>query len=263
MLIVVCEHGTWRIVFRIIRQKHVLHAYWYLMDPWQLIKEGRFADAVDAYTQQLTETRTAFSFRNRAIAHLNLGQLDLALADFESAEEIDKSQTDANLKSLGVVHWLSGHETDAVKCWKKAVDMLERKEIQYTDGAGGVQSASLLWFAGKRLRNVSLQKSANHLLKKLLKSRRSRNWPGPIGRLLLQQIDADSLRSLASTAPVLRERELCQVEFYISMQLLEHDTQQHFLDSLQRATAHSAALIECEFYLAQDELRRALLRETP
>lgn len=227
------------------------------MDPWQLIKDGRYSEAVDAYTQQLAEARTVSSFRNRAIAYLNLDQLDHAMADYESAERIDQSRSDGNLKSIGVVHWLAGREADAVRAWAKAVRLLERNEIQYTDGAGGVQSPCLLWFAGGRLKDVTLQDSAISMLRTLLKGRRANNWPGPIGRLLLKQADAETLRSSVSSVPVLRERELCQAEFYISVQTLD-DGRQLYIDGLRRAIGQSVALLENEFYLARFELRRAM-----
>lgn len=246
-------------ILRSIPNKQSLHADRNIMDPWQLIKDGQFSDAVDAYTQQLTETRTVPSFRNRAIAHLNLGHLDLAMADFESAEGIGHSRSDGNLKSIGVVHWLSGRESDAVKAWNEAVNLLERNKIQFTDGAGGVQSPSLLWFAGARLNDARLQKSANHLLKRLLKTRQANNWPGPIGRLLLQRLDAETLRSSVSSVPVLRERELCQAEFYISVQALDGDGRKQYIDGLRRASDLTAALLENEFYLARHELRRAII----
>ncbi|MEZ6041309.1 MAG: hypothetical protein R3C20_12440 [Planctomycetaceae bacterium] len=180
------------------------------------------------------------------------------MADYESAERIDQSRSDGNLRSIGVVHWLAGREADAVEAWAEAVRLLERNEIEYTDGAGGVQSPCLLWFAGARLKDLTLKDSANSLLKRLLKRRRANNWPGPIGRFLIEQVDAESLRSSVSSVPVLRERELCQAEFYISAQALDDDGRQHYIDGLRRASDHSAAILEDEFYLAKFELRHAI-----
>lgn len=227
------------------------------MDPWQLVKDGRFAEAVDAYTTALADAPTLFNYRNRATAYLNLGEFDLARADFEAAEEVSEYPGDCNLQSIGVAHWLAGRVSDAVAHWKLAVQLLDNQKLKYTDAAGGVESPCLLWFAGARSSDTELLNLAQSSLKNALKSGRATCFPAAIGQLLLRRTDAQSARKTVSSVPIRRERDLCKLEFYIAAQALHDGRPAAYINGLRECVKLTAALLENELYLARHELPRA------
>jgi tetratricopeptide (TPR) repeat protein len=231
------------------------------MDPWNLIEEGHYAEAVNAFTKRLRRDRCGPNYCNRGIAYLNLGDYDKALADFRAADECFEYTSDGYLQSVGVAHWLAGRESEAVAVWQDLVLATERGKIQYTDGAGGVESACLLWFAGARLGQENLLGVAQRVLKNKLKTKTGRNWsidnwPGPVAKFLLGTLDERRLRERIDDVPILRERELCQAEFYIGVRALQLRENVAAKSAFRRAAQLDAAKLENEYYLAKHESKR-------
>lgn len=237
------------------------------MDPWDLVDEGRYAEAVSAYTKRLRRDKSGPNYCNRGIAYLNLGQYDRALADFRTADECFAYTSDGYLQSIGVAHWLAGRESEAVTTWQDLVHAIERGKIQYTDGAGGVESACLLWFAAVRLEQENVLRLARRLLRNKVKTKAGRNWsidnwPGPIAMFLLQKLDEGELRERISDVPIRRERELCQAEFYVAVRALQLGDRVAARKAYRRAAQLSVARFENEYYLAKHESKRRRPRLT-
>jgi tetratricopeptide (TPR) repeat protein len=231
------------------------------MDPWTLIEDGHYAEAVDAFTKRLRRDKCGPNYCNRAIAYLNLREFDKALADFQAANDCFEYTSDGYLQSVGVAHWLAGRESEAVAAWQDLVLAIERGKIQYTDGAGGVESACLLWFAAVCLGQATLLKLARRVLKAKVKTKLGRNWsidnwPGPIAMFLLGELDEKELRDRIIAVPIARARELCQAEFYIGVRALQLGDTLAARRAFRRAAKLDAAKIENELYLAKRESNR-------
>jgi tetratricopeptide (TPR) repeat protein len=228
------------------------------MDPWDLIKAGRYGEAIERYSSRLRRDKSSPNYMNRGLAYLNTGDFDSALADFQAADKAEQFKSDDPLQAIGVAHWLGGRRIEAATVWHDLVLATERGKIQYSDAAGGVESAHLLWFAAVRLGRVELLIPARRLLKKKAAKPTGglcsiESWPGPIALFLLGRIKEERLRSEISDVPILRERELCQAEFYIGVRALEAGERARARKAFKRAADLDDAILENEFYLARHE----------
>lgn len=173
-----------------------------------------------------------------------------------AADENHTSRGDYYLQLVGVAHWLAGRESQAASTWYDLVSAMEQGKIDYSDAAGGVESACLLWFAAVRLGQQNLLKAARRLLRKKVKNNRSSNWPGPVAKFLLGRLTPDQLRGKVADVPVLRERELCEAEFYIGVRSLEANDRPAAGKAFRTAAKLDTAKVEKEYYLASHELKR-------
>jgi hypothetical protein len=232
--------------------------------PWKHIESGQYQQAVRSFTYCLRRHKSGPNYANRGIAYLNLGQYDKALADFRTADEVHPSRTDGYLQTMGIAQWLAGRESEATTTWHALVIAHERGKIQYSDGAGGVESPSLLWFAAVRLGRSELLKAARHLLKAKASSKnwRCQSWPAPIAKFLLGRIKEDRLRSqVADVPPLLRARQLCQAEFYIGVRRLQQGDYAGARKAFRTAAKLTEATLADEYYLALHESKRPLRGE--
>ena len=229
------------------------------MDAWEDITAGRFQEAVAAYSALLRERASPPDYCNRGIAYLNLGLLEHARHDFEAAEQSRglRARSDAYLQWVGTAQWLAGEEREAAHTWGELVAATGRGQIGYSDAAGGVGNACLLWFAAVRLGDAGLLGPARRLLRGQAKKRCISSWPGPIAPFLLgRQAEPDRLLERVTTVPALRERELCQAEFYVAVRALASGQPAEWERGLRRAAEVRGALLAKEYYLATHESRR-------
>lgn len=235
------------------------------MDPFELIIEGKFKEAVEQCSTELETELSSPTINTRGFAYLNLGDLDKALADFQKAEEVRyrvlPDQTDSYQKEIGMVLWLKGQEQEAANIWYNLVQALTKGKIVFSDLAGGVQSGTLLWFAScyEGLRNY--YEPAKKFLEKKAKSSKIRDWPGPIAQYLLGISPEEELIHLATSSTkseILGDRRLCQAYFYIGAKALANGDKKRFKESmLESVRTGKRSRIELEYYLAKYELERA------
>jgi hypothetical protein len=228
-----------------------------MADGWDLITEGRYADAIATYTEDLVEHAHAPTLRNRATAHLLAGQLTEAKKDVLAAMDVERPpskpgnlHSDGDLLRLGVIEWLEGDHVAAARRWLTTVSALQRDQVEYSDACGGGTAGSLLTFAAARLSDPSYLRVASALFKSLRKRRRIESWPGPVVEFYVGVRTEESLLARVSSVPILRERELCQAHFAIAVsRLLEHD-KDRFGVHIREAASYKAAIHEEEFFLA-------------
>jgi tetratricopeptide (TPR) repeat protein len=53
------------------------------IDPFYLIKQGKFNEAIKIYSEELKRELSSPIFTNRGLAYINIGDLDNALDDTE------------------------------------------------------------------------------------------------------------------------------------------------------------------------------------
>jgi lipoprotein NlpI len=138
--------------------------------------------------------------------------------------------------------------------WAAGTKAMLAGRIKYTDNAGGVGIGCLLWFASIRLNRSDMRELAEKLLVKKIKARRSEFWPGPLGRYILGQIAEDELRAKMTEAPILRDREACEAEFYIgTTALAAGDKARYFREMNLAVEFGKGTMIDAEYYLARHE----------
>src|SRR5262249_40581223 len=149
-----------------------------------------------------------------ALAYLNLGEIEKAEADFEVAQALESqsgSVSDAPPCAIGVTLWLRGRHRDGAMVWEKTLGRLETGEIEFSDLAGGVGVAALLWFGAVHLEDHVLLARAQSFLEAKFKKRTDWPWPGPIGLFCMGSLAEVSLRATAHSGPnVLAARRGCQ-----------------------------------------------------
>jgi tetratricopeptide (TPR) repeat protein len=238
-------------------------AYEVTMDAWKLLETGQPRKAIEAFTRKLRREPTDINYSSRAEAYIQLKEYDNALADLHCANAVAVWTSTEYFERIGVVNWLARREFLAAATWLELVLAIERGKIEYTDAAGGVEPGCLLWFAAVSLGYEELLVAARRLLEAKVARGEGRNWtienwPGPLAMFLLGSMDEAEVRERISDSdvPILRERELCQTEFYVAVRALEQgDTNKATKDFRKAAALHDGS-IENEYDLAQRESRR-------
>jgi hypothetical protein len=156
----------------------------------------------------------------------------------------------------GVALWMAGRQREALQTWAGGVDASLAGAVRYGDVAGGVSIGNLLMFGGVRLDNQDAVKLAARLLRKRLRARQSKAWPGPVSRYLLGKLGESDLLSAVSDAPILREQQMCQARFYIGVRALLLGDGVLYSAAVQEAVEMGrVAKLGAEYYLALHEAR--------
>lgn len=112
-----------------------------------------------------------------------------------------------------------------------------------------------LYFAAVKTGDDKLKSNAVKAIKKLLKSKRARNFPGPLGHYLIDDIKDNELLSCVDSVPILRERELCQAHFVLAIKRLEAGDTQGYFKKLRDSIGYgSSSYLAQMYYLAKGEL---------
>jgi tetratricopeptide (TPR) repeat protein len=234
-----------------------------MADAWDLIKLGRYEEAIAACTIDLAARTDGGALGTRARAHLLAGQLAEARSDILAVQALDPPPSKPDgfysvtaFGRLGVIDWLAGDHAAAAQHWLTAVSALRRNRVDRKDPARNGMIGSLLMFAAARLDDASHLRAALALFKKTLKLRRIGAWPAPVMEFYVGTRTQKEMLACAAPVPILRERELCQGYFAIAVsRLLARDTL-GFNEYMRKAAATEATL-EDEFFLARHEVGAA------
>jgi len=220
-----------------------------------------FQEAVTAYSQLLKEDRKTFNLRNRSTAYLCMGKFAEALADLEEVQHIENEDPyhinnailgDSDGIRIGVVHWVSGNESKALRRWSAVLEDHEAGRITHTDAAGGIEAPCIAWFAGVERADTSLVRRAERMLKKRLRNKPAASWPGAIGAFVLGRITETDLIAAASTSLPLKKRHLCQARFWAGL-LAKQTKNLKRSATLFKQSADSNQVLEDEMFLAAAE----------
>jgi len=214
---------------------------------WDLMMEGRFADALLAF-QRKGKEMDRFAKAGSAIAYVALGRYEDAKEIFDESLDLRPTSSDSHVWS-GLARWLLKHWEDATKIWERGLT------CQYQDGAGGMELALLLYYAGTRRPNVYDVGKAKALIEKKLGSLWAKNWPGPVGEYIVARISEKELKSRARfTHKIVTAKQMCQADFYIGIAAIRDGKERTAKKHFRLATGSLLSVNICERYLAIHEL---------
>lgn len=216
--------------------------------PWNLVRSGRYQEALAAYSQRYAETREISNLANIGYVQLNLGNPVEACDCFAEVLKVS-NDNDGTYLLLGTAQWLAGKKEAAVETWRSGLN------TPYTDAAGGVQLPGILLYGAVRMGDRKVEQEVIRLLKKRWKPGRNAPWPAPLAGLHLEGQSAEQLSHSLSQHPILRARQLCQMHFHLGVAALRQAAEDAAIGHMQAAAADPAALIQVEYYLAHGELR--------
>ncbi len=221
-------------------------------DPWWLVLDGRYTEALEAYSDLSDPDRPQLN--NRGTIKLLLGDYRSALEDFTQAFDVadPRYRSDGEYLFAGICHWYLGEPSAALERW------MDSLSAPYTDAAGGVKRIVLLLYAAERLRDPQL---AREMLGRLRRHRftkwpggASPEWPGTVVPFILGRVGPAELEERASSIPVLAGRRQCQAEFYIGLRYFREGERRIFEERMVRcAESGQYGLLEEEYYLARWE----------
>jgi hypothetical protein len=224
------------------------------LDTWALIQNGYFVEACERADSEYKISGDIFFLRNKVYALFHLKKYEECITLTENLIAISKVQTDVDFIFCGLANWLLDKKEEAVILWKKAEQSL------YKDAVGGLDIQIFLLFASLKNNDSVLKKYAFNKIKKLLKSRRSVNWPGPVGQFLLDELNENNLLQHVSSIPILRERHLCQGHFAIAVKRLEKADLEGYKKSLRDSISYGPpSYLEQMYYLAKGELEKSIV----
>jgi hypothetical protein len=219
------------------------------MDVWALVQNGYFKEACNKADLEYEQTKNIFLLRNKvyALLHLNRYTEVISLTEFLIKERSGESDTDFIF--CGIAHWSNKDKNKAVQVWQRA------ENCKYTDAAGGIELQIILYYSGIKLQDKKLKTTSSKKIAKLLNSKRSVNWPAPLGKFILNALTQDELSNTISQTPTLRERQLCQRDFTLAVKELENDNNEAYVKRLGDSMNYGpSSYVEQLFYLAKGEI---------
>lgn len=216
---------------------------------WSLIANNEFEKACERADEQYRNSGDITDLRNKVYALLHLKKVNDAISLSEKIIEFRKGETSSDLLFLGIEHWILGDIDKAINVWQQA------QRSTYQDAAGGIDNQVFLYFAAVKTGKDKLKLSVIKVIKKLLKSKRANNFPGPLGRYLIDDINDNELLSSVDHVPILKERELCQARFVSAIKTLEAGSTVEYYKKLRECVSYGpSCYLEQMYYLANGEL---------
>jgi hypothetical protein len=217
---------------------------------WELLQAGDFRGALRLLKEEHKKDPYIGSLVNLGVAHLCLGNAQSAKKILDEAL-LDPSPDTGTHALAGIARWTSGERADALRTWVKGLD------CDYRDEAGGMELPLLLFYASARDPHIFPKARANKLIKEALESSLATNWPGPLGRFVLGQIDEKQARSDAEFEhPDVTSRQLNQVEFYAGLLAYIRGDKDEFIDRMRRCALTRRCELNNEWHLARFEVAK-------
>ena len=218
---------------------------------WALIENNEFKKACEKDDQEFAISGSILALRNKVYALFQLKEYFDAISIIEQLINLTNGNTESDFKFLGIANWIVGNIEKAIALWQQS------KNCLYKDASGGIEIQVLLYFAGIKTREDKLKSASKKIMKKIFKSKRSINWPGPIGHYLLGDVTENELFSYTTTVPILKERQLCQAYFVSAIKKLETGNIDEYYSELKDCISYGPpSYLEQVYYLAKDELEK-------
>ncbi|AMR30741.1 hypothetical protein A0256_04545 [Mucilaginibacter sp. PAMC 26640] len=224
------------------------------LDPWLIIQNNEFEKAIKLIDLDFEKNRNPFVLQNKIFALFHLNKYEDAIILSEKLIGFQKAESENAFKSSGIANWILGNTAKAMEVWQQSQNCL------YKDASGGVEIQLFLYFSGIKTGQDSLKAEAVKTVKKLLKSKRATNWPGPLGHYLINDITDIELFSYVSAIPIFKERQLCQAHFVSAIKILETGNKDEYYKKLMDCISYGPnSYLEQMYYLAKGELETSKL----
>ena len=217
------------------------------ISPWPLLRggQGEREEGLRLVQQAYIDEPSPSHAREFGIALVWLGKYAEAWAHFRSVIETSKTAGDGDYGMAGVAKWCLDKPDEAVLEWRAGL------KANYARASGlGVRMPLLLFFAAVRQPNFFDRKLAEKLLQETTLDKRIKNWPGPIAKLVLDQISEaefenycrgimpgdTGINPFARHGPQEASNCLWLAEFYKSVLLLQQRELSEFQNSMRKLT---------------------------
>ena len=202
---------------------------------WELIKQGRFEEAIQRIDEMHAKTHDESPLRNKVLALLLLERYGEAKSLSEWLIVKTNGRLERDFINSGIALWLLGDREHAVAQWQEA-----QRIKRYTDAAGGLMVPMLLNYGALRLNDAPLAGKSRKRIAECCHDDRAVNWPGPLGRFVLGDLDEHELIALITSQPILHERYMSSACFWIGAAASNTD-QARSLDLMRKAVEFSPA----------------------
>ncbi len=241
---------------------HKAYAYFKLMEPeidgWEALQRGQTQQALQLLQQEYERAPSGPRLNNMALALLELGQYEDALAAYEHSRELEIEEgtlCEGTQVHIGIAHWLLGNTHAALEAWAASLD------TPYADSAGGVLGPAMLWYGAERTGETRTKTKASKLLRTFWKYKAPaviRNWPGPaaVAGYILGKVPTELfLNQWQEPNPTLELRRRCRANFWVGVRSDSPETAKVcFSNAFSGARV---AILESEYFLAKWEFQRA------
>ncbi len=239
------------------------------MKPKELLFAHRYAEAVEAYRQEMREQPDTNNYPSLGKALLAIGQFDEALSAFRKANEMEHLKGSVPcINEAATAMWLAGKQREAMLEWHRAGAGIQGGSIKYGDLAGGGTQGLLLWYGAVTMKDAI---ERDYALKYLCSINKRKVyapavcWPRPIISMVLGNESFAEVLRIGGGSPVLSEclekvskdllkrRQLCQILFYAACQERQAGNEAGCIEKMGLCSKLENPIIECEWYLARAE----------
>jgi tetratricopeptide (TPR) repeat protein len=215
---------------------------------WDLIKEKDFENACFQADEEYLVSNNILALRNKIYALLNLGRFQNVIELENKIIKLRNGETDSDFIFLAIAFCCLNEFNHAIETLKKG------EKAIYTDAAGGFDIILFQYFIGVKTKNETIISRCKKKIKSLLRKRASINFPGNIGRYLLDEISVKDLLSEVADIDTLKERNLCKINFYIGVKALENENTEIYMLQIKECLKYDhKAFLEYSYYLAKFE----------
>jgi hypothetical protein len=201
--------------------------------PWDILRQGNKQEAFDLFCKRGDRDQPSH-IMELGVAYLWAQEYQAAWEHFDAANRRQPKYMDIFYGMAGAAKWCLCEMEAAVAQWRIGV------RCRYADGAGGMGSPLLLFFASVVEPRLFERTEAEKLISKRADNpSRVRNWPGPVGQFVLGRINAGVLLAKMAESKSKDASDLLLVEFYIGVLARARGDMQDFERQMQKAAATS------------------------
>lgn len=237
----------------------------------QLFRSGRFIDAIAAFRLQLV------AGGNRPLDSAGLGEAFLAACQYTEAISPLSEAGDYEKKSLpgsmgrdqeiAVCLWLSKNREQGIALMKCVVEGLNQGSISYAnDLVGGLKHGIQFYYMAVTIGDRESCELAEAFVRKLTLSKKAKNWPGPVGQLVLGLTSIEQVLETCIGTPdlfeairlaptdLMKRRKLVNVLFGAATASRISGDEAQCLEFMRQCSSLENPLIEYEWHFARAEV---------
>lgn len=158
-------------------------------DPWALLQAGKIEEGLRPFAEAHARKPTPSHIMELGVAYLWAKRYEAAWEHFRMTNEAYPKSGSGFYGMAGAAKWCLGDPSEAVRQWSNGL------KSRYADTNGlGMHLPLLLFMASVLKPEYFARDAAVKLLREKAKDRRANEWPGPIARWVLGEINEGELR---------------------------------------------------------------------